>query len=236
MSATRNWERAEAVDGRILLDGRPLRLPDGGELRVAGAPLAAAIAAEWNAAGGGVRGGAYRFTDLTLTRLAATASLQVLADRAGTIEALLRAADTDMLCYRAHAPAPLVRRQQAVWQPFLDWIEAETGAAFRVTEGVMPAGQPDAVATALRPALERLDAASLAALLAVVPALGSVVLGMAFLAGRIGLAQAAAVATLEAEWEAEQWGEAETWRAARDRLEADLACVQHFLELCADAA
>ena len=236
MNAVRNWERAEAIGGKILLDGRELRLPEGGALRIDRPGLAAAIAAEWNAAGGGVRGGSYRFTDLTLTRLAATGSLQVDADRSATIEALLRAADTDMLCYRASAPAPLVRRQQAVWQPFLDWIEAETRAVFRVTEGVMPAAQPEAVMAAMRRVIERLDAGALASLLAVVPALGSLVLGLAFLAGRIGAAAAAAAATLEAGWEAEQWGEPETWLAARDLLEAELAKVRRFLELRAGEA
>ena len=145
MTATRSWERAEAAaDGTILLDRRELRLPEGGTLRLGSAPLAAAIAAEWNAAGGGARGGLYDLADLTLTRLAATEQLQVAPDPAATIETLLRAADTDMLCYRASTPAPLVRRQASVWQPFLDWIATETGAVFRVTEGVMPAAQPDA--------------------------------------------------------------------------------------------
>lgn len=236
MSAVRSWDRAEAADGTILLDGRALSLPEGGTLRIAQAALAHAIAAEWNAAGGGRRGGAYDIADLTLTRLAATEQLQVAPDRAATIGTLLRAADTDMLCYRAGTPPGLVRRQDAVWQPHLDWIEADTGARFRLTEGVMPAAQPNEVGEALRPVLERLDAGALAALLAAVPALGSLVLGLALVARRVGAAGAAAIATLEAEWEAGLWGEPETWHATRDRLAADLAEVQRFLALRAGTA
>ncbi len=237
----RAWDRAAAApDGAgghlVLLDGRELRLPDGTRLRIDAAPLAAAIAAEWNEAGGGGRGGTYSFADLTLTRLAATETAQVAADPAGAIETLLRAADTDMLCYRASTPETLVRRQHAVWQPFLDWIEQEAGAAFVVTEGVMPAGQPEAVAAALRPWLARLDAGALAALLAIVPALGSLVLGLAVLDGRIGPSEAARIACLEAEWEAELWGEPETWRQARDRLAAELTTVRRFLDLRAETA
>ena len=92
------------------------------------------------------------------------------------------------------------------------------------------------MAASLRPVLARLDASALASLLAVVPALGSLVLGLAFIAGRIGTEAAAAVATLEAEWEAEQWGEPDTWRATRDRVASDLAKVRQYLALRASEA
>ncbi len=232
MSAVRDWDRATvAAGGSILLDGRELHLPGGERLRVRGAALAHAIAAEWDAAGGGRRGGRYDVADLTLTRLAATETVQVAADRDAAVAALLRAADTDMLCYRAEVPAGLVRRQEAAWQPQLDWIEGQTGVRFAVTVGVMPAAQPPAVASALQAAIDRLDEASLASLLAVVPALGSLVLGLAFLAKRLAPEEAASVAGLEAAWEAELWGDREMVVARQAKLSAELALVRRYLAL-----
>ena len=240
MTAVRGWDQAEATpagDGvfTVRLDGRELRLPDGSRLLLGDAPLAAAVAAEWNAAGGGQRGGAYGFADLTLTRLAATESITVAADRAGAVDTLLDAAGTDTLCFRAASPPELVRRQHASWQPWLDWIADRTGAAFVPTEGVMPVDQPPEVAACLRPVLEQLSPAALAALLAAVPALGSLVLGLALVEGRLPPAAAARLALLEAEWEAEQWGETDEWRHLGARLAAELETVGRFLALRAGA-
>ena len=65
----------------ILLDGKPMHLPGGGVLRVAGEPLALAIAEEWQAAGGG-KGGEMSFADTPLTRLAGTAQQRIAPDPA----------------------------------------------------------------------------------------------------------------------------------------------------------
>ena len=87
----------------ILLDGKPMHLPGGDVLRVAGEPLARAIAEEWQAAGGG-KGGEMSFADTPLTRLAGTAQQRIAPDPMPTVDAIARYAESDLLCYRAETP------------------------------------------------------------------------------------------------------------------------------------
>ncbi len=143
----RFWNRAEARaedDGfAILLDGRPVRLPGGAVLRVASAPLAEALAAEWDAAGGGTKGAEVRWTDLGLTRLVGTAIERIAPDPAPTIGALAAYAETDLLCHRAE-DRRLAERQAREWQPLLEWAAHALDAPLRTTVGLMPIPQPPA--------------------------------------------------------------------------------------------
>src|SRR5271163_48402 len=106
---------ADAGGYAILLDGKPMRLPGGTVLNIPSAALAGAIAAEWQAAGGGP-GGEMGMDDTPLTRLAGTAQTRIAADPAPTVAALARYAESDLLCYRATGPDALVHRQMRVWQ------------------------------------------------------------------------------------------------------------------------
>jgi chaperone required for assembly of F1-ATPase len=50
---------------------------------------------------------------------------------------------SDLLCYRAAAPAELVARQNAEWAPLLAWAAAQ-GLALRIGKGVGFISQPQA--------------------------------------------------------------------------------------------
>lgn len=237
--ATRTWTAVAVVGDdvagfRVTLDGRDMLLPDGTPLRLPDRALAEAVAAEWAAAGGG-KGGRYGLDALPLTRLAATELVQVRADREEALAALLRGADSDMLCYRAGSPAPLARRQEALWQPVLDRLASETGARMRVAEGVMPFEQDPATVARLRATLERAEDAALAGLLAAVPAVGSLALGLGLVAGHVAPEAAARLALLDAAWEAERWGEAGEVEARIASLARTLGAVRRYLELRAGA-
>ena len=219
-------------DGRhlVLLDDRPLGLPEGGTLFVPGSALAAAIAAEWQAARDA---GALRIDRLTLTRLAATAIGRVRADRDDAIGHLLRFAETDLLCHRASSPPALVAREARAWDPWLDWARDRLGATLRAVEGVMPAASDAAGSARLGVALEPLDEHALAVLLGIVPLLGSLVLGLAVVAGDLDAVTASGLATLDAAYEAEQWGEEEVVLAERERLAGAVAAARRYLDLVA---
>ena len=120
---------------RVLLDGKPMHLPGGGVLRVEAEPLAHAIAAEWQTAGGET-GGEMSFSDTPLTRLAGTAQQRIAPDPAPTVDAIARYAESDLLCYRAATPRELVERQQRHWQPWLDWVAQAYDAPLRVSTGI----------------------------------------------------------------------------------------------------
>lgn len=230
----RFWQhaRAHAVDGgfAILLDARPMRLPGGGSLHLPSRALADAVAAEWDAAGGTV-GGEVQVETLALTRLAATASARVAADPAATIAALAKYGESDLLCYRAEHPAALAARQAALWDPWLAWAQSRFGAALRVTSGIMHVRQDDAALAALQRPLHGYDAYQLAALGVAVPAMGSLVLGLAMCEGALDAAEASALSQLDEGFQEEMWGtdaQATAQRAARAR---DIADAQALIAL-----
>lgn len=229
----RFWAEARAAEaeGRftILLDGRPLRLPGGGTLHVAGRALATAIAAEWQAAGG-AKGGAMRPEDVPLTRLVGTATERIAPEPAATVDALARYAETDLLCYRA-TDRRLAERQAAGWDPILAWSAQALDAALKVTVGVMPVAQPPQALRALHRAVAALPPLELAALGVAVPALGSLVLGLALAAGRIDAGTAHTLATMDESFQEEVWGADAEAAARRAATQADLLLSERMIEL-----
>jgi chaperone required for assembly of F1-ATPase len=230
----RFWDTAtiEAFDDgyAVLLDGKPMHLPGGGILRVAGEPLALAIAEEWQAAGGG-KGGEMSFADTPLTRLAGTAQQRIAPDPAPTIDAIARYAESDLLCYRADTPPELVERQMREWQPWLDWAALTYDAPLRVSTGVAYVKQHRGVVASLRAAVAALDVPALGALGIAVPALGSLVLGLALAEGRLDAATAHALGCLDELFQAEFWGEDAEAAARRAGIAADIALAERFLRL-----
>lgn len=230
----RFWDHATAEPAEggytILLDGKPMHLPGGGVLCVAAEPLAEAIAAEWQAAGG-TKGGEMTFADTPLTRLAGTAQQRIAPDPAPTIDAIARYAESDLLCYRADTPPALVERQTREWQPWLDWAARHYDAPLRLSSGVAYVKQHRGAIAALRNAVAALDVPALTALGIAVPALGSLVLGLALAEGRLDAATAHALGALDELFQAEAWGEDAEAAARRTNIATDIALAERFLRL-----
>lgn len=227
----RFWIRAEAVAAaggfNVLLDGKPVRLPEGGTLALAHAALAGAVAAEWQAAGD-------EFTpdDLPLTRLASTARSRVPARRAEVVGSLVAYGLNDLLCYRAAAEPALAAREAAAWSPWLDWAAARYGVRLKIGAGLTPIAQPPETEAACTAALAALPDETLAGLGVIVPALGSLLLGLAVAAGEMGAGAACALAELDALWQEAGWGADAEAAARRHAIEADVAVAARFMILC----
>ncbi len=230
----RFWDQAAiapAADGfGVLLDGRPVRLPGGAPLHLSHRALAEAIAAEWQAAGG-AKGGTMDWGDVPLTRLAGTAQDRIAPDPEPVVLEIARYGETDLLCYRAEAPGALVQRQQAAWQPWLDWAARDYGARLRVTPGVMPVAQDTAALAALAQVVAAQAPLTLAALGLAVPALGSLVLGLAMAAFRLDAEAAFGLAALDETFQAERWGRDDAAEDRRQRMREDVAVAGRFLVL-----
>lgn len=214
----------------ILLDGREMHLPGGPVLHVHTEALARAIAGEWAAAGGG-KDREMSFADTPLTRLAGTAQLRIAPEPASTIDAIARYGETDLLCYRADAPKALVERQAQGWQPWLDWAALTYDAPLRVGAGIAHIRQHRDSIGALRRAVAALDVAALAGLGVAVPALGSLVLGLALAEGALPSDEAHALGALDELFQAEQWGEDEAAAARRRAVAEDVALAARFIAL-----
>lgn len=211
----------------VRLDGRPMRTPSKQELAVPSERLAAAIADEWNA-----QGETLRLADMSLTQLANTAIDRVGGMRAQMIDELLRFAETELLCYRAdESQRELQARQEAAWQPLLDWARTRFDAEFTVTCGLMPVTQSAQSLKALRLAVDQLDDWRLTALQAAAAPLGSLVLALAMVEGRIKAEDAFTAAFLDEAYQIEQWGEDAEAAVRLERLRKDIADAEQFLTL-----
>jgi len=230
----RFWDeaRAEAHEGgyRVLLDGRPLRLPGGAGLLLPNAALAAAVAGEWQQAGA-ARGGEMSWEAVPLTRLAGTAQERIAPDPAPVADAIARYGESDLLCYRADWPPELVHLESHAWQPWLDWAAERYGARLAVTGGIVHRAQDPAALAVLRGGLDAVNAHGLAALGIAVPLLGSLVLGLAMAEGAIEAPAAHGLASLDEIFQAEQWGEDAEAARRRARIGEDLVAAGRLLRL-----
>jgi chaperone required for assembly of F1-ATPase len=226
----RFWTEATvaAEDGGhgIRLDGRAVRTPGRLPLVVPTLALAEAIADEWRAVEGEIAPAAMR-----LTGLANAAVERIATDPAPHIAGIAAYGESDLLCYRADGPEPLVAREAAAWDPLLAWASARYDVHFEVTSGVMHQPQPAAAIAQLTEAVAARDAFALAALSPIVSITGTLVGGLALDEGTTDADTLWAAATVDEAWQAEMWGEdAQAAQSlAAKRTEYDAAV--RFLEL-----
>ena len=227
----KRWYAAAGVAGseghyRIELDGRPVMTPARRPLRLPSRPLGDAIAGEWTCQGDRIDPGA-----MPLMRLASTAIDRVAPDPARVIADLVAWGMSDLVCFRADHPVELMRRQVASWQPLVDWVAAEHGAALAVTTGIMPLEQPPESINALRSVVEDLDSFHLVAVHSITNATGSLVIALALLAGRLGAGEAFRVGALDDLWSLEIWGDDAEARRRLDVRRTDICQAERFLRL-----
>ena len=212
----------------VRLDGKPVRTPTKALLEVPTRGLAEAVAEEWRAQNDTIRP-----QSMHLTQLANTALDRVAVLRDWVVDTVLAYADTDLVCHRADHPIELVRRQQQVWQPVLDWLVQTYNAPLRVTCGILPVRQPDSSLAALRAAVTSLDTHELTALHHASSLLGSLVLSLAMLAGRIDADVAFEASQLDETFQIERWGEDAEAAARRAAIRREIEATWSFTRLLA---
>ena len=227
----RFWDEARIAPAEggltVLLDGRPVRLPGGGTLRVQGQALAAALADEWQAAGG-AKGQEFRADEIALTRLVGTMQERVAPDPAPLIEGIAEYAAADLLCYRAEDPR-LAAIEALEWDPWMEWSATALGAPLVTTSGILHVTQPEASRAALRDAVAALDPYALTALANLVPALGSLVLGLAVVRGALDAAEAHRLSLIDELFQEEFWGQDDEALARRGKIAAEIALAERML-------
>ena len=218
--------REDAAGFAVTLDGRPAHTPARHLLTAPTRVLADAIAGEWREQREEIDPRA-----MPLTRLATTV-LDLMPERRGdAIEEAAGFAGTDLLCYRAAEPRDLAERQQAAWQPWLDWALRQHDSPLAVTDTVTAVEQPPASLRSLRVAVERLDDWRLVGLHAAATLTGSIVLGLAMEAGELGSDAAFELACLDELYEIGRWGEEDEQARRHAALRRDLAAADRFLRL-----
>lgn len=211
-------------DHGVRLDERTLRTPGGAVFVAPTAALADAVAAEWNAQGEHIVP-----ASMPLTQLAFAAIDWTAKSRTQQIDYIASFAETDLLAHRADSPTELIARQAAAWDPLLSWLDAKFAVALPVVTGVMAAPVDPAAIQTVRGIAGELGDFHLAALAQATGQAGSVVIGLALLAGRIDAAAAFRAAALDNLWSLERWGDDEEARAKLDSQRAALENVASFI-------
>jgi chaperone required for assembly of F1-ATPase len=226
----RFYRKAEPVQREfnhgITLDGKPIKTPGKRDLVVPNQALAVAIAEEWNAQEGEVRAAM-----MPLTRLATTTVDRVATQRDAIIGQTANYAATDLVCYRAARPPALAARQQAVWQPLIDWAVLRYDAPLSVTTGVIPTNQSAASLRAFAAAVAEQDDFALTALHVATAACGSLVIGLALIEGQLDAEGAFAASQLDESFQIEAWGEDAEQAERRRTLAADIQAAARFISL-----
>ena len=210
----------------IALDGKSVRTPGKALLAVPGEALAGAIADEWNRQGEKIDP-----RSMPLTGLANAAIDRVAPDKEAFGQGLAAYGESDLLCYRAEGPAPLVRRQEAHWDPILAWARRRYDIDFECVAGIMHRPQSPNTIDQLRQAVLARSPFELAGLSNLVTISGSLLIALALAEQAIGLDQAWSAAALDDQWQAEQWGEDDEAVKALAARHADFAAASRFLAL-----
>lgn len=211
---------------RVLLDGRAIKTALGKDQVVPNEALASALAVEWADQGEEIDTTHFLFRDL-----ADYAIDIVRADRATAINGMLRFAETDTLCYRADPEDPLFRRQQDIWEPFLQAAEKRHDIHFERISGIMHRPQSPATRDALRTFLEKQDDFTLAALNTLASLAASLTIALAALEHEADAKALWDAANLEEDWQVELWGEDALAKDLRDKRAAEFANALRFAEL-----
>lgn len=203
---SRFWKEvtvAPHTDGgwAVLLDGRTPKTPAKAQLVLPTEAAARLVADEWAAQG--------EFLDpntMPATRLASTAIDRIGQAREPVADEIAAYAGTDVVCYLAEHPTPLVKRQEAAWTPWREWAASEMGVALEPAVGIIHQPQSEASIARVKAHALTLDDMRLTGLATAVPLLGSAVLALALEQGVLPGEEAFDLSRIDELFQEEQWG------------------------------
>ena len=213
----------------IFLDGKPVLTPARRKFVAPVQALADAVAAEWEA-----QADVIDPARMPLTRLSNAVIDAVVDATAPVAEEVARYLRSDMLFYRAEAPAALARRQSQAWDPVLAWARERFGAHFVPTEGLMYVSQqPEAIAAA-RAAIP-FAPWQLAAISSITTLTGSALLALALAHSAIEPEAAWLAAHVDEDWQMSQWGHDELALERRAHRQGEFQAAVTVLKLASPA-
>lgn len=227
----RFWKEVAVTEGAegfsVALDDRPLRTPARAVLAVPSRALAERIAEEWRAQGEKIDP-----ETMPATR-AANAAIDKVRGQFDEVAALITAyGETDLLCYRAQAPAELRARQAAAWDPLLEWSVQRFGVRWQVVDGVMPQPQPEATLSRLAAHVAEFSPFELTAFHDLVALSGSLVIGLAATEGQGAPEALWQASRIDEDWQIEQWGPDDEAEALASQRRQGFLQAEGFFRAC----
>jgi len=218
----------EPVDGGfgVRLDGRPVKTPARVDLVLPNRALADAVAAEWSAVDGDIDP-----RTMPLTGFANAAIDRVATGKEAFAADIARYGESDLTCYRADGPDPLVARQAESWDALQAWARRRYDVDFTCVSGVIHQAQPEETVARLGQAVHALDPFRLAALSPMVSIGGSLIAGLAVVEKALPPSEAWEAVSLDDRWQLEQWGADPEAQARLDARRDDFLAAARFLEL-----
>ncbi|MEL6709795.1 MAG: ATP12 family protein [Pseudomonadota bacterium] len=211
---------------QVTLDGRGLKTVSGTPQLLPTHELAKALAGEWDIKGEELDPAAFPMRDM------ADYAIDIVAQTKTKVsEELLAFADTDTLLYRADPDEKLYPLQQDVWEPIVTAFEARECVTFKRVSGVMHVEQDPAIMDTLRARLSGLDPFALAALEAMTNLAASLTVGLSALEPDADIGRLWYAASLEEEWQADEWGRDEEAQERRAKRTADFKRASDFARL-----
>lgn len=226
----RFYKKVTVVDheGRhgVALDGRKAKTQARNVLAASTPALAEAVAAEWEMQGEHID----RVT-MPLTAMLSAALDGGEEDLESWREEIVKYIGSDLVCYRADAPASLAERQAEIWDPYIEFMRREFGAILVTTAGIMAVPQADASLSAVRGALSKETPETLFGLQIATAIAGSAVLALALWKGEEKAEAVFEASRVDERFQEEKWGVDEEAKAREERLRADFLKVAEFLAL-----
>ncbi len=210
----------------ILLDERVIKTPMKSTLAVKSEPLALSIADEWSAQGEEIDS-----ETMILTKLANTAIDRVAPRRVDILEELVSYGGNDLLCYRATDPDSLVKLEQEVWDPILNWLKEQHGIDMKLAAGVIHVSQELEDLEKLSALYDGFDEFALTALHNMTTMLGSAVLPLSLVLGDWESADVWDAAHLEENFQIERWGTDEQAQNRREIRHGEFLETYNFYQL-----
>lgn len=222
----------EAENGySIALDGKPVKTPGKQILMLPGKLSAQMLADEWNEAEEVINP-----LKMPATRLANTAIDGITNEMQAVMEDITRYSSSDLLCYRAANPQGLVEKQQAHWDPILDWMQSEYGATFEIGEGIAFVTQPKETIAIFGSALKKYaDPFKLASIHTFTSISGSALIALALAEEHLDQEAAWNATHVDEDWNISQWGEDFEAQERRNQRWIDFSKADKFLKaICSD--
>lgn len=208
----------------ILLDGKSLKTPKKASLKISSIELAKVIANEWR-----TQGDQIALEGMPMTRLTYSCIDLVSVNRKSVVDKISGYGLSDLLCYWAKGPKDLVEIQHNLWQPLLDWAANSLGVKFRTTSGIIHIEQDNETLEKLRSIIGEFGNEELTSLHDFTTILGSVIIGLATLYGKLAVSDAWTAGMIDSEYQKGRWGKDELAVAREKQLRAELEFAYDFI-------
>ena len=219
-------EKVKNDDGwEIFLDDKSIKTPFRQTLVLPTIELAENIVLEWEGQGSEIDP-----LSMPLTGYAYSAIDRSQPMENQLIEQICAYAQSDVLCYRVEKPIDLAERQEAEWQPILDWLSSSRGINLRVTSGINQVEQEPTVLEFVKRNVSSFDQYQLTGLHAVTISSGSVVLALALIDKFIDFEKILELSSLEELYQMEKWGRDIETIQRHDALRQEIYNADRFME------